>query len=189
MGKIEDKNRKRRKRADLQKIILRTIAVAGVISVGLVAPNVLGAMAKLGILPTGREADSIRAARKRLVKQGMLVWEGKKLRLTQKGEARLRSLQLRDPQIERPKCWDKRWRVLIFDIPEKRKGLRDKIRHTLVVAGFVRLQDSVWLFPYDCEELVTLLKADFKIGKDMLYMIVDTLEYDTPFLQKFKLSR
>ena len=189
MGKIEEKNRKRRKRADLQKILLNAVAIAGVVSVGVLAPNVLGAMAKLGILPTGRAVDSIRAARKRLVAQGYLRYEGTKLRLTQKGEARLRSLQLRGYQIERPKRWDNRWRVLIFDIPEKRKGLRDKIRRTLIAAGFVRLQDSVWLFPYDCEELVTLLKADFKIGKDMLYMIVDTLEYDKPFLEEFKLSR
>lgn len=44
--------------------------------------------------------------------------------------------------------------------------------------GFIRLQDSVWIYPYDCEDLLTLLKADLKVGKDLLYMIVDSLEGD-----------
>lgn len=44
--------------------------------------------------------------------------------------------------------------------------------------GFLKLQDSVWIYPYDCEELVALLKADFRIGKDILYVIADSLEND-----------
>jgi hypothetical protein len=53
--------------------------------------------------------------------------------------------------------------------------------------GFVRMQDSVWLYPYDCEDLIVLLKADFKIGKDVLYMIVDSIEADTTWRKHFKL--
>lgn len=168
-------------------MVLHTVAAAGLISVALVAPNVVGALGKLGLLPTRRQNDSIRAARERLVARGLLKWEGKKLRITAAGERKLRQLELRGYKLSRPKKWDQKWRVLIFDIPEKRKGLREKIRRTLVAVGFVRLQDSVWIFPYDCEDLITLLKADFKVGKDMLYMIVDSLEYDQPIRAKFNL--
>jgi PaaX-like protein len=188
VGKIEDRYKKRRKKGDLQKILLTTVSVAGVLGIGLLAPNVLGAMKKLGMLPAPHQKDSIRVARNRLVRQGLLVWEGKKLRLTEKGCKRLNSWALKDYQIPKPKRWDERWRVLIFDIPERRKGLRDKVRRTLETVGFVRLQDSVWIYPYDCEELITLLKADFKIGKDLLYLIVDTLEYDTPIRSRFNLG-
>jgi len=187
VGKLEENYRRRKKRADLQKIVLSTVAAAGMMSVGLLAPNVLGAFAKLGLIPTRRQTDSIRAARNRLVHQRLLGWEGNNLRLTEKGERALRSLEVRGYKLPKPKRWDNRWRVLIFDIPEKRKSLREKVRRTLASIGFVRLQDSVWIYPYDCEDLVTLLKADFKIGKDVLYMIVDTLEYDTPFRSKFGL--
>jgi len=187
VGKLEAEFRKRKKRADLQKLVLNAVGAVGVIGVGLIAPGVLGALGKLGLMPGKRQTDSIRAARQRLVQRGFLAWEGKKLRLTDKGERRLRLLELHDYQIKKPKRWDKRWRVLIFDIPEKRKGLRDKVRRTLAAVGFVRLQDSVWIYPYDCEDLITLLKADFKIGRDMLYMIVDTLEYDDPVRTRFNL--
>jgi CRISPR-associated endonuclease Cas2 len=187
VAKLEEDYRKRRKRADMQKMILHVIAAAGVMSLVLVAPNVVGAMGKLGLLPTRRQTDSIRTARSRLIRYGLLKWEGNKLRLTEAGKKKLRSLELRDYKITRPKKWDGRWRILIFDIPEKRKSLREKLRRTLVAVGFVRLQDSVWIFPHDCEDLITLLKADFKIGKDMLYMIVDSLEYDQQIRTKFDL--
>ena len=51
--------------------------------------------------------------------------------------------------------------------------------------GFMRLQDSVWIYPYDCEDLIALFKADSKIGKDILYMIVEALEYDEPVKSYF----
>jgi len=79
---------------------------------------------------------------------------------------------------KRPKHWDKRWRLVMFDIPQYRRRDRDHLRQVVRACGFLRLQDSVWVFPYDCEELVMLLKADMRIGKDVLYAIVETIEND-----------
>ncbi|TSC69262.1 MAG: phenylacetic acid degradation operon negative regulatory protein [Parcubacteria group bacterium Gr01-1014_56] len=188
MGILEKEYKRKKQRANLQKAVLNTVATAGVVSIALVAPNVLGALGTLGILPTKRRTESIQTARKRLVERGLLLYEGKNIHLTKAGEAVLRSLSLPDYKLPKPRRWDKRWRVLIFDIPEKRKSLREKVRRTLNAIGFIRLQDSVWVYPYDCEDFVTLLKADFKIGKDLLYMIVDTLEHDTPLRKKFDLK-
>lgn len=188
MAKLETDFKRRKKRADIQKLVLTTVAVTGIVGVGLIAPGVLGALGKLGLKPKGRQLDIIRTSRNRLVERGFLIWEGNRLRLTPKGQQKLRVFELQDYKIAKPKRWDKRWRALIFDIPERRKGLRDKVRRTLLAVGFVRLQDSVWVYPYPCEDLVTLLKADFKIGKDMLYMIVDTLEHDQYMRQQFDLE-
>jgi hypothetical protein len=187
MSQLEKDSKKRTRRKNIRKIILGTVAVVGIMSIGAVAPNVLGAMDKLGLLPAKRQKEIIRVARVRLVKQGLLVYEGTKLRLTLKGEKVLRGFELKEYQIQKPRRWDTKWRVLIFDIPESRKSLRDKIRQTLQMVGFLRLQDSVWLYPYDCEDLIVLLKADFKIGKDLLYMIVESLEYDAPYRRHFNL--
>ena len=78
---------------------------------------------------------------------------------------------------------------LFFDIPERRRGTREKIRATLITLGFIRLQDSVWVYPYDCEDLILILKADFKIGKDVLYIIADQIEYDAPLRTYFNLPK
>lgn len=185
MGDIEARGRKRKKHRDLKRLILQTTAVAGVLAVAVVAPNVLTALHKLGFMPTPYDGSNIARARKQLVRKGLLVYDGSHLRLTNKGEAFLRTRMLSDPH--KNTIWDGRWRVLIFDIPEYRKGLREKIRRSLIAVGFERLQDSVWVYPYDCEDFIMLLKADFKVGKDMLYMVVDELEYDLPLRRRFGL--
>jgi len=188
MGKLEQKSAQRRRNAKLQKIVLGTVAAAGIISIALIAPNVIGTMRKLGIPISVRQDSSVARARKRLVEKGLLVYEHGLLRLTKNGRATLDRIDLFEYGLKKKKQrWDKRWRLLIFDIPEKKRALRDKIRRTLAVIGFMRLQDSVWLYPYDCEDLITLLKADFKIGKDLLYIIADELEYDMPHRKKFNL--
>jgi len=188
MGKREEESRVRTRRANLKKLVLQTVAIAGVLGVAVVAPNVLSAMVKLGIVPLKRQREFVNASRARLVRQGLLVYEGRNIKLTSAGERALRALQLEEYALKKPRRWDGKWRVLIFDIPEYRKGLRDKIRRTLEMIGFVRLQDSVWVYPYDCEDLITLLKADFRVGKDVLYLIVDSIENDKYLRAEFNLT-
>lgn len=187
MGVMEEKSAKRKKRANLKKAILDTLYSSGALAVGLLAPNVLGVIAKSMRAVSARQGESINTARKRLVASGLVAFQGGKLTITPKGERELRLLDSDKYRLKRPKRWDGRWRILIFDIPEKRRHLRFKLRTSLARVGFVRVQDSVWLYPYECEEFVALLKTDFHVGKELLYMIVDSLEGDTKYLQHFGL--
>ncbi|MEK7128981.1 MAG: hypothetical protein AAB858_01395 [Patescibacteria group bacterium] len=189
MGKIEQEARKKTRRKNLQRYILSAVVLAGGIAVAALAPNVFGAMAKMGILPKKRQREFIKLSRDRLVKLGFLKYKNGFLEPTEKGESYLRNLEIHDFKFEKPRHWDGKWRVLIFDIPERIKGLRERLRATLVAIGFVRLQDSVWVFPYDCEDLITLLKADFKISKAVLYMIVETLENDASLKKHFGIEK
>lgn len=185
MGKLEKESRSRSRKANIKKMMLQTVAAAGLISAALIAPNVVSAMSKLSLIPNKR--INAKRSRDHLVQNGLLQYKGKYLKLTEKGEKELRRLELSDFSLKKPKKWDKKWRVLIFDIPEVRLGLREKVRNTLITIGFIRLQKSVWIYPYDCEDLINLLKADFGIGKDLLYLIVDSLEYDNKLKKDFNL--
>jgi len=170
----------------LKKIILRTVVTAGIIGAGIVAPNVLGAMKKLGLLPKKRQKEFIKASRDRLIASGLLQYTNGTLNITKKGElCLLKETAYENLNNKKRKKWDGKWRVLIFDIPEQKKNVREQIRSTLIHIGFMRLQDSVWIYPFDCEDLIILLKADLKIGKDILYMIVEALEYDKPVRSYF----
>lgn len=189
MGVMEKESRKRTRNHNLQKIVLQTIAGVGVLSVALVAPNVIQAFQKLGFIPKPRQREIINISRYRLVKAGLLARnERGYLRLTKKGDAKLRQLELHDYKIKTPTRWDRKWRLLSFDIPEARGNLRDKVRLTLRTIGFERLHNSTWVYPHDCEDLITLLKADFKIGKDLLYIIADKIENDGWLKQQFDLK-
>ena len=186
MTHLEDASAKRQKRANIENLILQGVASVGLLAVALVAPNVVGAMGKLGLIPKRRQGEYINDARRKLKRDGLLVERDGFLRLTQKGERELLTMSAR-MMAPKSKKWDKKWRVLIFDIPEKRRLTRDKVRWQLRRSGFVRAQDSVWIYPYPCEEFVALLKSDCRVGKDMLYLIVDSLEGDARFRKLFNL--
>ncbi len=187
MGKLEEKNRRKVKYGEIQKLILESVKLAGILSIGLVAPNVVGAMHKLGLISNKRQSEIIGSSASKLTKKGLLKFNGKYYELTNEGERKLRRLELRGYKLVRPKKWDKKWRVIIFDIPEKKKKIRDQIRNLFVSASFYRLQDSVWVYPYDCEDVIGLLKTDFGVGKDILYMIVDEIENDKHLRLEFDL--
>ncbi len=181
MSEIKQEIKNRARRESVKKAVLSSIASVGFLSVALVAPNALQFLDQI----QGKKRKSlwqrmaVDTARRRLVDNGFLKYDDKGfIYLTDNGKKELNRLESNEYKIKTSKKWDGKWRVIIFDIKEERKGLRDKIRNTLINLGFKRLQDSVWVFPYDCEDLITLLKADFKIGKDLLYMIVEKIEND-----------
>lgn len=47
------------------------------------------------------------------------------------------------------KPWDNKWRVVIFDINEKKRNQRNNLRFKLVSLGFGMLQKSVYISPLD----------------------------------------
>ena len=193
MGKLEQEARVLRRKANIQRIILQTVATAGVLSIALLAPN---AMRILTLFDGGRVRRQnpkylLANAFEKLCARGMIAVEqdegGKRVRLTDAGKLALARMVARSPDTRRHKRWDKRWRMVIYDIHEKRKTTRNDLKNTLATFGFYRLQNSVWVYPYDCEALLILLKADFKIGSDVLYVIVEKIENDQPLKAHFGL--
>jgi len=193
MGILEKEVKTKIKRQNIQKLILNTVFAAGILSVAFIAPNVLSVIKQFeGSFKRKKNLKySINDSFARLQEKGLIeICEinGKKVaRITKKGESQLDFLDRHKFKLKIPKKWDGRWRVVIFDIKEKRSKTRFLLRKTLSQIGFIRLQNSVWIYPYDCEDLISLLKADFKIGKDVLYMIVEKLENDWHLRKTFNL--
>ena len=79
--------------------------------------------------------------------------------------------------------------MLVFDIIEERKGDRDEISRVLKKMDFLMIQDSVYIYPYPCDEFVALLKANFRIGKNLLYLIVEQIENDKKFREHFNIVK
>lgn len=58
------------------------------------------------------------------------------------------------------------WKMIIFDIPESKRHIRNFLRAKLTALGFKRWQNSIWVSPYTLhedfeEELGTLAKSLF----------------------------
>lgn len=47
------------------------------------------------------------------------------------------------------KTWDKKWRIVVFDINDKEKSKRESLRRKLLSLGFGKLQESVYISPLD----------------------------------------
>lgn len=190
MGNLERETSKKIRRTKINSAIIAAVATAGILTVAAIAPNVLGSLART---PYVRQRKYLlKSSLNRLISAGyvrMVEREGKKyVELTEKGERFAELIEVGSLVPQKPKRWDGKWRLLIFDIPEWRKHDRERIRTTLRALGFLRLQDSVWVHPYDCEDYIAVLKADLRIGKDVLYIIAHTIEYDAPLRKHFELS-
>lgn len=135
----------------------------------------------------------LRSAIRRLAERGLVrlyrASTGRSyFKITKSGRQQLLRYQLGEISVKRPKHWDGKWHVIIFDIKEYRRAARNHLRHQLVHFGFKKLQNSVWAFPYECEELILLLKAHLHFGRDVLYLKVEKLENDRWLREFFALK-
>lgn len=168
------------------------VATAGILSIALVAPN---AMQILKIFDKNKKYYSQkkyyfnkviqRLEAKKLINIQKNNKGQKLVKITNKGKLFLDKNSRK--KLDKPGKWDGKYRIIIFDIKETRKLTRDKIRNQLKVWGFRKLQASVWVYPYPCGQLVTLLKSDLAIGKDLLYLVVDSMEGDYKIRRSFNL--
>jgi len=130
----------------------------------------------------------IALARNRLKQRGLVEEEDGRLHLTEKGYGHIERVLMREYKILEPVRWDGKWRVLIFDIREQRRQIRFRLRALLQGSGFVRLQDSVWVYPYPCDEFVGLVRAHLASGVGELRLLVaEALESDRGLREHFRL--
>lgn len=83
--------------------------------------------------------------------------------------------------------WDGKWRIVAYDIPERFKPLRDAVRLTLKNAGFVKFQDSLWIFPHECRELATLIQKESRLRMCVLYGVLEKIENEERLKRHFSL--
>lgn len=168
------------KRMELAKSIILALGKGTVILSLLLAPNV-GRMLKIfgeDFLPESRKnynrSERIKRAiarlkRKRFVeiyeKSGKTVVE-----LTETGKKRLLVYQLETLELTIPKKWDGRWRFVMFDIPETKNMARKALVSKLRAFGFLKLQKSVWVFPYPCHDEIDFVSEIFGVGNYINYI-------------------
>lgn len=178
-------------RVDVRHILLSAVG-ASVLNVETLVTDALKTLSTLKKNDRRyRSPYYVEGAIRKLTEQGLFCVETENtvqhIHLTDAGSRELEKYTT-ESQILKPQKWDGKWRLVIFDIKETNKGKRDRIRRNLVRFGFEKLQDSIWVYPYECEDLITLLKADCQIGKEVLYLVSEKIQDDGWIRRKFKLS-
>ena len=191
MGVLEQKSKRNRRLGAYQAALLAAVALGVVVFIAATAPNAAQLLKYFPGYKKGAKFNyQVKSALSRLAENGLLTFVekgGKRYaRITPEGKRAL-DLETERIKVTKKRRWDRRWRLVVFDIPERRRSVRIRLRKFMASCGFYRLQDSVWAYPHDCEDLIALVKAEFRIGADALYLIVEQMERDKNLREHFQL--
>ncbi len=170
------------KRHEITKIILKGLFYGGAITIASSSPFFLKRIipklikyARYQKRKKENEKKRFYGAFYRLKKQSLIKMEyrGKQLyiSLTEEGRKRCGRFQIDDLEIKKPLRWDKKWRILIFDIKEKSKIKREALRGKLKQLGLYQLQKSVWVCPYNFFKEMKTLRRFFALNKKEMRII------------------
>jgi DNA-binding transcriptional regulator PaaX len=179
-----DKN----KNVEIAKIVLKCLIIGGATVTVLALP---GMAQTLTIFMKKDKNYRFRKTlyemrRKKMVK--MYYKNGEEIiEITEKGKKRLLKYEFDDIKIRIPKKWDGLWRIVIFDIPEKRKKARDAVNIKLKDLGFYPIQKSTFIFPYECRNEIDFVAEHFFARKYINYIVAGEIDNSDKLKKIFKI--
>ena len=107
--------------------------------------------------------------------------------LSQEGMQKTLIYKLDDMEIAKPKIWDKKWRVVVFDVPEHLKGAREALRGHLKQLGFWHLQKSVFVHPFPCTDQIEFLIEFYQTRPYIRQLLAEKIDNELHLKKKFNL--
>ena len=106
--------------------------------------------------------------------------------LTDKGILRAINYKFRRLAHKKEK-WDGKWRMVAFDIPNTCRKGRNALRYRLKTGGFYELQESIFLYPYDCKREIDAIVNLFKLEKYVRFGTLDYIDIEDNFCLETKM--
>ncbi len=187
------------KTGEVVEIVVRALAVIGIVGTSVVFPNfpiVLGTIISLAKeLREGRKIEKykIKKALMGLQKRKILGIEELDGQIVIKVKKFGKSLIIKYSIREllsyklKTKSWDKKWRLVLFDVSEEERKKRDFLRRTLKWLGFITYQKSVFVFPYDCKKEIVYLKKILEGKYDIKYLVAEEIDDAERLMKYFEL--
>jgi DNA-binding transcriptional regulator PaaX len=108
--------------------------------------------------------------------------------LSEKGKVRALTYKFEEMKINPLERWDGKWRLVAFDVPEKKKPAREALRRKLRELGFHELQKSMFVFPYECKDEVDFIVEFFDMRPYVRYGVLEAIDNDLHLRKIFKLG-
>ena len=90
--------------------------------------------------------------------------------------------------IPTPTHWDKKWRLVMFDIPTDKKKRRDIFRLRLKELGLLLYQDSVWVYPYPVREVAIKIATFYFLLPHVSFVVADSISGEKKLKKHFHLD-
>lgn len=191
-------NEKMKKGELVKKVILAAGAGVAIGAVMLVPPLAITFKAIMEIImdrPWEKERLTTRKVRRvlyNLEKKNLVslkrVDEDLLVTFNDEGKKLLVKYKFDDLTIPKPEVWDRSWRIVIFDIPEKRKKAREVLREKLESLGFNQLQKSVFVYPYECQKEIDLVAKIYEIEPYVFFIRANYIDSERLVKAKFDLA-
>lgn len=90
-------------------------------------------------------------------------------------------------KIKEPRRWDNRWRILMFDVPEKMKRVRESFRMHFKQMGFYEFQKSVFVHPYPCEDEFEYIVEFYNARRYLRFIVAGKIDNELELKKHFGL--
>lgn len=175
----------RYEKGEIAKIILSTLLTVGFITFAIAMPNAVQ-LFKYFKPNDWKERARIKGSVSRLEKKGYIKKRsGAKevFVLTEKGKEKAMLYAIKKMKIASQKTWDKKWRLVMFDVPEEKKQARRAINFALKRLGCAQYQKSVFITPFPCEKEIDFVGECFGVRDDIRIVVAGEVE-KSDFLRK-----
>ncbi len=68
---------------------------------------------------------------------------------------------------------DKKWEMVVFDISEKKRAIRDEMRFYLKALGYQKFQQSIWISPFDVLKETQQLIQSYDLENEVKIFLVE----------------
>jgi len=89
--------------------------------------------------------------------------------------------------IKEPAQWDGKWRVVMFDVPENLKRVRDTLRMHFKHMGFYEFQKSVFVHPHPCKEEIEYIMEFYNARRFIRFIIATDIDNSIVLKKHFQL--
>ncbi|TSC76093.1 MAG: phenylacetic acid degradation operon negative regulatory protein [Parcubacteria group bacterium Gr01-1014_33] len=107
--------------------------------------------------------------------------------LSENGRKRALRYNLDTMKIKEAEVWDGKWRIFAFDIPEKKKSLRNSIRFHFRQIGLKEFQKSIFVHPYPCNDEVDFLLEFYQARSYVRNILAQHIDNELHLKKKFGL--
>ena len=182
----------RKPKSEIAKDILKYLLISGMVYVAASSPyftlNLIKRIKNINKYKRKKVYDAFYRLRKEgcleIKKKGYNVY----IRLTEKGRKKANWMQIDQLKIKKPKRWDGKWRIVVFDISQLKNFYREVFRSKLKELNFCQVQKSVWVYPYECKDEINLIK-DFLgfTDKEIRLIVSSNIGKDDWLREKFNI--
>lgn len=175
------------------KDVLKLLAAGAIITTVVLFPGIaaLGPLIKeIQERQEEKEWDKfnlwrLRQMVKRLARQKLVEIRDDIVKITDKGRRKVLKFNLE--KMELKKRTDGKWRLIIYDVANLKRSQSEFFRETLKRLKFLRLQKSVYITPFVCDDEIEYLRQLFDIGSEVLILKVAGIENEQVYKRYFGL--